>query len=72
MILFILLVVLLLYIVYYLQNDYTPLHCASNRGCTEIVQILLSNGASIEAKNIVSITQTVLHSLTVTHTTCIA
>ena len=45
------------YCFYYLQNGTTPLHTASNRGHTEVVQVLLSNGAPLEAKNNVSITE---------------
>ncbi len=52
------------YCFYYLQNGTTPLHTASNRGHTEVVQVLLSNGAPLEAKNNVSIKE-----LSHTHTT---
>ena len=44
----------------------TPLHSASINGCTEVVQILLSNGASTEAKDyMVSITQFITHTTVV-------
>ncbi len=41
---------------YYLQYGNTPLHTASHAGNTEVVEKLLSTGASIEAKDTVSIT----------------
>ena len=44
-----------------LQRRSTPLHYASFGGHTEVVPILLSNGASTEAKNSVSITQFITH-----------
>ena len=37
------------------QDGYTPLHRAAEKGHTEIVSILIGNGADINSKNNVSI-----------------
>ena len=41
-------------ILYYYKDGWTSLICASNEGHSEVVQLLLSNEANIEAKDNVS------------------
>ena len=36
------------------QNNQTPLHFASKRGHSEVVQVLLSHGATVDMKDRVS------------------
>ena len=37
------------------QNGDTPLHCAAEKGHTEIASLLIGNGADIHSKGYVSI-----------------